>query len=124
MCSLREPSTLVHTEPYPDRHWKEVMALFVFFPGNNWFLSMWRVKFFPGAERHLSQGFNKQWPMWTVDAKGIVLNYSSVEVLGGRGQNYGSKVLSFPQKLGTLIIFCVSGLLHLKPGWNLAGARR
>lgn len=98
-----------------------------FFPLSNWFLSMWRVKFFPGAERHLSQGFNKQCVanVDPVDAKGIVLNYSSVEEFWeerAKLWEQGTKLSS--KTWGLLIIFCVSGLLHLKPGWNLAGARR
>lgn len=46
---------------------------FVFFLCN-WFLSMWRVKFFPAAEGNLSQGFNTQCVanVDSVDAEGIV----------------------------------------------------
>lgn len=88
---------------------------------------MWRVKFFPGAEGSLSQGFNKQCVanVDPVDAKGIVLNYSSVEEFWEERAELWEQGTKLSTKTwGLLIIVCVSGLLHLKPGWNLAGARR
>lgn len=67
---------------------------------------MRRVKFFPGAEGSLLQGFNKQCVanVDPVDAKGMVLNYSSVEFWEERAELWEQGTKLSTKTWGLLII--------------------